>query len=330
MESPREQVTLQTLPNTGWEYCIILFYNYVRIDEPSEYRDVLRAKCIELGITGRFIIAHEGINGIGETTVPQMIEFCNWFIADPRFANTHLKFSQSPGASFPRLSVKVRPEIVSLHLGIEDFDPNETTGQKLSPAELHEWYTSGREFTIVDMRNDYEHAIGHFVGSVLPSLSNFRDLAGQLDSLAPYDDPEKPLLTVYTGGVRCEKASGYLVKKGFHNVYQLDGGMVSYMEQFPGHNFLGGMYTFDGRRVIDWDGGNHIVIGRCEHCNCESERMVDCLNPMCNRQYIACAQCDSDINDAYCTNECRAHGPAVKSDGTPAKPRKDKVAVMQS
>lgn len=323
----REQVTLKTLAQTGWTHCVVLFYRYVHIENPEQFRDELRASCERFGMTGRFIVATEGINGIGETSLEQMQQFCNWYVSDPRFSDTHLKFSQSFGGSFPKLSVKVRPEIVSLHLGDADFDPNETTSKKLSPEQLHQWYTEGKDFTVVDMRNNYEHEIGHFVGSVLPPLNNFRDLAAQCDSLTQFDDAEKPILTVCTGGVRCEKASGYLVKKGFKNVYQLDGGMVSYMEQFPKQNFVGAMYTFDGRRVIDWDGGTHEIIAHCVHCNCTTERLVDCNNPLCNRQYIACADCDPDINEAYCSTECRTHGPVLKADGRPAKPRK-KVPII--
>ncbi len=325
---PKEQITVNTLLlQTDWEYGVVLFYRYVRIENPEEFRDILRSKCEELGITGRFIVAEEGINGIGETDCARIYEFCQWMMSDPsrtsgetsRFADIHWKFSRSNGDSFPRLSVKARKEIVSLHLGDEDFDPNQVTGKRLTPEELHEWYTKGKEFTIVDMRNNYEHEIGHFVGSVLPPLNNFRDLRQTCDSLQELDNPEKPILTVCTGGVRCEKASGYLVKKGFQNVYQLDGGMVSYMEKFPGQNFRGGMYTFDGRRVIDWDGGTHEVIGKCEHCSNLCERLVDCLNPLCNRQYIACEGCSPDRHDTFCSDDCRTHGPAKKKTGASAK-----------
>lgn len=325
---PREQVNVNTLLLQDWEYAVVLFYNYVRIENPEEFRDLLRDKCEELGMTGRFIVASEGINGIGETDTARLYDFCQWLVADDRFANTHLKFSVSDGKSFPRLSVKARKEIVSLHLGDEDFDPNEITGKKLTPEELHEWYASGKEFTIVDMRNNYEHEIGHFVGSVLPPLNNFRDLRETAESMRELEQEGKPILTVCTGGVRCEKASGYLVKKGFKDVYQLDGGMVSYMEKFPGQNFRGGMYTFDGRRVIDWDGGNHEIAGKCLKCATPCERIMDCLNPECNKQYIACEGCDPNPLDAFCSGECRVHGPAVKKDGTPAKNIKRMMKVL--
>jgi UPF0176 protein len=316
---PKEQINIDTLLLQEWEYAVVLFYNYVTIEDPEIYREVLREKCKELGITGRFIVSSEGINGIGETDVARLHTFCEWLLSDDRFSDTHLKFSKSEGDSFPRLSVKSRTEIVSLHLGGDDFDPNETTGKRLTPEDLHEWYELGKDFTIIDMRNNYEHEIGHFVGSVLPPLNNFRDLRQTCDSLKEFDDEEKPILTVCTGGVRCEKASGYLVKQGFKNVYQLDGGMVSYMEKFPGQNFLGGMYTFDGRRVIDWDNGQHEVIGKCLKCASPCERLVDCLNPECNKQYIACEGCDPNRKTTFCCAECHAHGPAKKKDGSPAK-----------
>lgn len=297
---PKPQINLETVRDTGWEYTVALFYNYVHLDDPTQLMHEWRGVMTRLHLTGRVILATEGINVICGGTTESVAQFCEWLIADERFSNTHFKFSRGTSADFPRLSIKVRNEIVSLHLGSEDFHPSQLTGKRLSPEELHEWYTTGKKFRIIDMRNAYEHKIGHFVGSELPPLNNFRDLRSCVDSIHP-GTADEPILTVCTGGVRCEKASGFLVKKGFQNVYQLDGGMVSYMEKYPTQNFVGGMYTFDGRHVIDWDNGQHEIIGKCEKCNTPCERLVDCLNMKCNRQYIGCESCDPDRKISRCT-----------------------------
>lgn len=297
-------------------YQILLFYKYVRIEDPQALRDAQFALCERLGLKGRIIVAHEGINATFEGTVENVAAYRAELEKDPRFANIHYKYSPGTGDAFPRLSVKVRKEIVSLHLGEEDFDPNETTGVHLKPEELRAWYERGEEFTIVDMRNDYEHKVGKFEGSVCPPLSNFRDLSKVASELASFKD--KKVLTVCTGGVRCEKASGYLVKKGFTDVYQLDGGIVSYMEKYPNKDFKGKLYVFDKRVMMgfDTDSPEHEVIGRCEGCDSASENYVNCVNDGCHRHFIVCKNClDTRSGIPACPRGCvvtrRGNAPSL-------------------
>ena len=154
-------------------------------------------------------------------------------MSDPRFSNTPQKKTAWNGETFLKISVKIRPEIVSLHLE-NDINPNELTGVHLKPEELKKWYESGKDFVVVDFRNDYEFKVGRFKNSIMPKLQNFRDIPKALGDL--HDLKDKTVLTVCTGGVRCEKASGLLKREGFKDVYQLDGGMVTYMEKFPGQH----------------------------------------------------------------------------------------------
>lgn len=289
----------------NWEFVVLLFYKYVTIENPELFLKEHRALCERLGIKGRYIVAHEGLNGTCEGTPESINEYVQELTSDPRFAQMHIKYSKGTGSAFPKLKIKVRPEIVSLGLGNEDIDPNKVTGVHLKPEELHQWFENGEDFTIIDMRNDYEHAVGHFPNSVLPPLKNFRDLPKVLPGLEPLK--EKKILTVCTGGVRCEKASGFLVKKGFKNVHQLDGGMVSYMEQYPGKNFLGAMYSFDGRNVIDYDDGTHPIIGRCRNCETPTEHYIDCKNTSCHGQFLYCKDCLEKYGKAYCKDRCDMH-----------------------
>jgi UPF0176 protein len=130
-----------------------------------------------LNLKGRIIVAHEGVNVTLEGTTENIEAYCAELISDPRFSDVHLKKSVGTGKAFPKLSVKVRKEIVTLGLPAEkDVDPRTTTGKYLSAQELQLWFASGKKFKIVDMRNDYEHKVGHFKDSVLPPLHNFRDL----------------------------------------------------------------------------------------------------------------------------------------------------------
>jgi UPF0176 protein len=300
------QIPFETKPEIkDWAHVIILFYKYVHLDNPEAFMAEHRELCEKIGLKGRYLIAHEGINGTCEGTPEQINEYVQAFTSDPRFSDVHFKYSQGIGSAFPKLRMRVRPEIVSLHLGDEDFNPADFTAPHLKPSELHNWFENQEDFVIVDMRNDYEHAVGHFKNSVLPPMKNFRDLPKLLPDLENLKD--KKVLTVCTGGVRCEKASGYLLKKGFKDVYQLDGGMVSYMEEYPAQNFLGAMYTFDNRHVMDYDGGNHEKIGKCKSCGVITEEYMDCKNESCHGQYLLCKDCFMKGGKLYCKDRCSTH-----------------------
>jgi UPF0176 protein len=117
---------------------------------------------------------------------------------------------------------------------------------------------------------------------------------------------DKTVLTVCTGGVRCEKASGYLKREGFKDVYQLDGGIVSYMEKYPGEHFEGSLYVFDNRITMHFnDKEKHNVIGICERCGEKSERYVNCANLACHKHFICCEACASENGSSVCSNECQ-------------------------
>lgn len=290
------------------EYQVILFYKYVHIDNPEEVMQREREICARLGLKGRCILAKEGINATYEGTSENIQKYIKELEKDPRFLNIHFKLSAGTGNAFPKLSIKVRKEIVSLHLegaGVCDIDPNQTTGIHLKPEELHEWIKNKKEFYIVDMRNIYEYKVGHFEGSIIPSMENFRDLPKVVEEIAHLKD--KTVLTVCTGGVRCEKASGFLITQGFKNVYQLDGGIVSYMEKYPNEDFKGKLYVFDGRVKMGFytDDIKHEIIGKCDSCGEKSENFVNCANPVCHRHFINCEDCLEKSNGkAFCPGGC--------------------------
>ncbi len=279
---------------------IILFYKYVRIDNPGQLMVHQKELQDKLGLKGRTIIAEEGINATIEGTTAAIDAYLEDLFSDPRFANTHIKRDPSDGNSFPRTSVKVRKEIVALGLDAScDIDPNVTTGKRLAPEQLHQWLREGKELYIVDMRNAYEVLVGHFDGSILPNMDNFRQLPEFTESIRHLQD--KTVVTVCTGGIRCEKASGYLVSQGFTDVYQLDGGIVSYMRQFPNEDFLGKLYVFDGRIAMGFytDDPKHQVVGKCLFCKQSSERYTNCLVNDCNRKFIACEACETKMDDQF-------------------------------
>ncbi len=287
------------------EYQIILFYKYVCIENPEEVKVWQEEVCKSLNLGGRCIIAREGINTTFEGTKENIQAYIQELEKDARFQNIHFKLSAGTGNAFPKLSIKVRKEIVSLHLGTCDINPNEITGTHLKPEELHDWIKTGREFYIVDMRNAYEHKVGHFENSILPPIENFRDLPKVVEQISHLKN--KTVLTVCTGGVRCEKASGFLITQGFRDVYQLDGGIVSYMEKYPNEDFKGKLYVFDGRVTMGFytDDVTHTIIGLCDNCGEQSENYVNCDNPVCHRHFINCENClAKNDGKSFCAGGC--------------------------
>ncbi len=284
------------------DYTIILFYKYVDIENPEKLRLEQLDLCTKLGLKGRIIVAKEGINATLEGTNENIRKYLDIYLQDSRFKDTHIKKSAGTGNAFPKLKIKVRPEIVSMHLK-SDFSPNEITGKRLNADELKKWFESGEEFEIIDMRNDYEFKVGRFRNSIMSDLENFRDVPKVLNGLRSLK--EKKVLTVCTGGVRCEKASGFLVKNGFKDVYQLDGGIVSYIEKYPGQEFEGSLYVFDNRITMTFDNDlNHKVVGRCEKCGILSERYVNCKNPECNKHFLCCENCSESDGKSFCGISC--------------------------
>lgn len=290
------------------EFQILLFYKYVFIEDPAATRDWFFDLSTKYNLKGRSIVASEGINFTFEGKKQDTEDFLVEMQKDQRFQNIHFKRSVGDGNSFPKLSIKVRDEIVTGNLGVCDVNPNEVTGKHLPPQELHEWIHSGKEFYIVDMRNAYEHKVGKFAGSITPALDNFRDLPKIIKSIAHLKD--KTVVTVCTGGVRCEKASGYLITQGFTDVYQLDGGIVSYMELYPNEDFEGKLYVFDKRVMMGFytDDPKHKVIAKCDYCSTTTENYINCGNKKCNKHILMCGDCQAKSTKqngrATCLNGC--------------------------
>lgn len=288
------------------KYQILLYYMYVKIEDPKAEMDRQRALCEKLNLKSRIIVAEEGINGTLEGTLEDTEEYIKIMRSDERYKDMHFKKSEGTGHAFPRISVKVRDEIVSLKLGAKDFDPNETTGKYITADELHALYESDEEFYVIDMRNDYEQKVGHFKDAILMPLENFRDLPKKLEELE--DIKHKKVVTTCTGGIRCEKASGFLVNEGFTDVYQLYGGMQTYMEKYPNQYFLGKLYVFDGRVLWakDTESPEHEVISNCDICGKKSDNYVDCAYKHCEgiRHFISCSECLDEHGLPFCSEEC--------------------------
>lgn len=285
-------------------YKVLLYYKYVEIKNPEEVMYAQRAICEKLKLKGRIIIAHEGINGTVEGKEKDTQKYIAFMRKSEHFSDIVFKVSNSNSDAFPRLSVKVRDEVVTA--GMPELNPNKTTGKYITVEELHNWFETGREFYMVDMRNDYEYISGAFEGSILSGFTNFRDLPSILPKLAHLKD--KTIVTCCTGGIRCEKASGFLVENGFSDVYQIKDGIQAYMEKYPNKHFKGKLYVFDGRITIGFnaDSPAHEIIGKCDLCGVPCDSYVNCENNFCHRHFIACVDCrDKETGLCFCNESCK-------------------------
>ena len=255
---------------------IILFYKYIPLVDPESIRIVQRLWCEELSLKGRLFLASEGINGTLEGSELAITEYIGRMNESSDFQEINYKFSKGNGTSFPKLQVKVRTEIVAMHIEDRDLGPlGGVTGEYIEAKELQEWYEQEKDFVVIDMRNCYEYEVGRFRNSVYsPGLRNFRDLPTILPDIEHLKN--KTVVAVCTGGVRCEKASGFLKKHGFETVYQLHNGIHTYMEQFPNQYFDGKLYVFDKRKL--WapeKAPEPQTIARCILCQELSENVLD-------------------------------------------------------
>lgn len=282
---------------------ILLFYTYTTIEQPKEYAASFEARARAEGLTGRAIISEEGINATLEGEAEATERFAAFLLDDPRFSGMNIKRSVGTGTAFPKLAVRVRKELVGTQFSQADADPRVLTAPHLPPEVLHEMYEKNEDFVVVDMRNSYEFVSGHFKGSIDPGMRASRDLKDAIVKLEPYKN--KKIVTVCTGGIRCEKMSAYLLNKGFTNVHQLENGIHAYMEKYPGKEFLGTLYTFDERVQMDF-GGERDVVGTCHRCKTQTERYLNCANYECHLHILICERCAPTTSDAFCSRRCEA------------------------
>ncbi len=282
---------------------VLLYYKYIEIKDTEELKQHQLELCNKLNLKGRIIIAKEGINGTVEGTVVNTEKYIKELKVLVYFKDIRFKKSTGSGFAFPKLSIKVRSELVALHVSI---DPNKIRGKYISADELQDWYKNRKDFVVVDMRNDYEYLSGYFENSKFSNIHNFFDLPKAISNLSSIKD--KTVVTVCTGGVRCEKASGLLLENGFKEVYQLKDGIQTYIEKYPNQFFKGKLYVFDNRLTIGFktDSVDHQIVGRCMHCSKSCDRYVNCAYDFCHYHYICCQECkDKQLNLAFCKYECK-------------------------
>ncbi|MCT1191702.1 rhodanese-related sulfurtransferase [Lactococcus lactis] len=287
------------------DYRVLLYYQYVPIEDGETFAQKHLADCKELGLKGRILVADEGINGTVSGTIEQTNAYMELMKNDPRFSSTIFKIDEAEQNAFKKMHVRYRPELVNLSLE-DDVNPLELTGAYLDPKEFREAMLD-ENTVVIDARNDYEFDLGHFRGAIRPEIRSFRELPQWIrDNKEQF--MEKRVLTYCTGGIRCEKFSGWLVREGFKDVGQLHGGIATYGKdpEVQGDLWDGQMYVFDSRIAVPINQKEHVIVGRDWFDGSPCERYINCGNPECNRQMLASEENEAKYLGA-CSHECRVH-----------------------
>jgi UPF0176 protein len=296
----------------GEEFKTILFYRYINISEDNvkTLKNVLKPVCDVLGLKGRIIVSREGINGTVEGKTENIETFKKHILSYKHFRKMDIKQSFTQGDAFPKMKVKIKDEIVSTKYP-KHIDPTVKTGTHINAAEVKKLFKKNEEFYVIDMRNDYEIKAGHFKNTVNTEwdMKASRDLPKLVKDLEKYKD--KKILTVCTGGVRCEKMSAYLIDQGFKDVSQLHNGIHTYMQKYPGEDFKGTLYTFDNRMTMDFGGESREVVGKCYVCDKTTEKFGHCAFTMCHQHLLFCD--DHLAGENFCSEKCKEDSETMKN-----------------
>lgn len=274
---------------------IILYYKFTRVKDPEAVRLWQTALAGSLNLTGRIIISPHGINGTLGGDIKDLKSYTKTTKTFSSFSDISFKWSEGTKKDFPRLSVKVRQEIVTFNAA-DKLKVSEKGlvggGKHLKPEQVHELVEKrGSEVVFFDGRNDFEAAVGRFKNAVVPKVSHSRDFKQELSD-PKYDAiKDRPVVTYCTGGIRCEVLTVLMKENGFKEVYQIDGGIVKYGEKYADDGLWeGSLYVFDKRKGTKFS-DKAKDIGTCCECKVKTSNYENCANVSCNRQVLICISC---------------------------------------
>lgn len=272
-----------------------MFYKFVPVADPEMAMRWQRELCGRLGLKGRIIISKHGINGTLGGDLKGLRQYKSQMNASGIFRGIKYKWSTGDGKEFPRLSVKVRPELVAFNKS-DELELNEkgiaNGGKHLKPDQVHELVEKyGDDVVFFDGRNQYEAQVGRFKNAIVPDVKNTRDFPEEIES-GKYDNlKNKKVITYCTGGIRCEILSVLMKNRGFEDVYQIDGGIVKYGEKYGDDGLWeGNLYIFDDRMTHKFS-DKAKDIGECVHCSGKTSNFENCADVSCNRLVLICEKC---------------------------------------
>lgn len=283
---------------------IILYYKFTPIQDPEMTMRWQKELCLRLCLKGRILISRHGINGTLGGDIENLKSYKKAMNESGIFRGIVYKWSDGGSDNFPKLSVKVRPEIVAFG-NPDELEVAESGvvggGKHLRPDAVHKLVEEyGDDVIFYDGRNAYEAEIGRFKNTIVPNVKTSRDFLSDIESGEISKHKDKHIVTYCTGGIRCEILSRYMKNRGYKNVYQMDGGIVKYGEKYKDDGLWEGkLYVFDGRMKVGFS-DQAKDIGNCIQCQTNTSDHVNCDD--CNRQIVVCEKC-ADKGYVHCQNK---------------------------
>lgn len=285
---------------------IILYYKFTPIEDPEMVKLWQRAVCEKLNLKGRILISKHGINGTLGGDLDDLKSYVKESKQFKGFKDTVYKWSDGGRDDFPKLSIKVRDEIVSFGApGELKVDENGVVGggKHLKPEEVNKLVEErGDDVIFFDGRNAYEAAVGKFKNAIVSNVRTSHDFIKEIEDPKYNDIKDKPIVTYCTGGIRCEILSSLMKNRGFKEVYQIDGGIVKYGEKYKDDGLWeGSLYIFDDRMGLKFS-DKAKDIGVCVHCGNKTSNYENCANKACNNLVLICENCKTTKDT--CSEEC--------------------------
>lgn len=289
---------------------ILLYYKFTPIQDTEAIKLWQKTLCDSLDLKGRILISQHGLNGTVGGEMEDLKKYIKATKAYSGFKGIVFKWSDGSRDDFPRMSVKARRELVGFKNSDDELEVDENGvvggGKHIKPKQIHELVEKyGDDVVFFDGRNAHEAAIGKFKNAIVPNTNTSRDFIAELES-DKYDDiKDKKVITYCTGGIRCEVLSAMMKKRGFKEVYQIDGGIVKYGESYGDDGLWeGSLRVFDDRMTVDFS-DNPKVIGVCSHCEGATNNYENCAWANCNDLVLICLFCKQNPELLYHTEECR-------------------------
>lgn len=289
------------------KFTLLTFYKFVDVENPEkEVKEHLKF-CKDIGMMGRIYIGSEGISSTVTCNEGQLMAYKLYLAQHPLFHNPpdlDIKATEVDGHKFPKMTVKVREEIVSLGKKYTKEEIEEA-GNRMDIEEFKKLLDSGKtdDYVILDMRNNHEYKLGHFKWAVPANTMTFKELEAKIDEYRN-NFKDKKIISYCTGGIRCEKSTVMLQKAGLKNTYQLDGGVVKYINTYNDGNWEGSLYVFDDRvSCFVGDKKTHTVIGECCYSGKKTDNCENCRYSPCNARLIATNK-EYKKHFGFCSEEC--------------------------
>lgn len=289
---------------------ILLYYIFTPLSDPKAVTLWQKALTESLNLKGRILVSHQGINGTVGGETDDLKTYIKTTKQYEGFKDILFKWSDGSRDDFPRMSVKTRRELVGFRNSEAEFEVDKNGvvggGIHLKPKQVHELVEKySDDVVFFDGRNAHEAKIGRFKNAVVPNTNTSRDFISELES-DKYDHiKNKKVITYCTGGIRCEVISAMMKKRGFKDVYQIDGGIVKYGEEYGDDGFWeGSLRVFDKRMTVNFS-DKAAVIGQCSHCSGKTSNFENCAHMECNDLVLICEKCKENPDLLFHTPECK-------------------------